>query len=225
MVLSWAEAWKPAGFVRPSQSTGQLSNAPQRTIETNGRQQQAPPNSANGPLGIGKSTLALMYSRRHRLALNLDIDLIRSNLGQWREQREESAKLAWQMARRMGEVVLAAGNDVVVAQATRRLERFDYLEQLASATGAELHEILLLVPKRESVRRFIERGQADGFKLGYRPGGLIDCSGGIAGVEATYDQVVAAAESRSRTVIIRPAYGSPEATYQEILAAITGAGG
>jgi len=39
----------------------------------------------NGPPGCGKSTLARMYAEDHPLALNLDIDRIRSLIGRWRD--------------------------------------------------------------------------------------------------------------------------------------------
>ncbi len=174
----------------------------------------------NGPLGIGKSTLATMYSERHPLALNLDIDLIRGSLGQWRERRVESAKLAWEMTHQMGRVALTARSDVIVAHAIRRPEHFRHLEELAAETGAKLYEILLLAPKDEAIRRFIARGQASGFELGYRPDGLVGRLGGIPWVEAIYDGVVAATKSRTETIIINPLYGSPEETYQEMLTAI-----
>ena len=108
-----------------------------------------------------------MYNERHPLALNLDIDLVRASLGQWREHRIESAKLAWEIACQMGRVALTAGSDVVVAHAIRRPEHFRHLEDLAAASGARLYEILLLVSKNEATRRFIARGQASGYELGY----------------------------------------------------------
>ena len=174
----------------------------------------------NGPLGIGKSTLAKMYSERHLLALNLDIDLIRGSLGRWREHRVESAKLAWEMACQMGRVALAAGSNVTVAHAIQRPEPFRYLEELAAETGSNLYEILLIAPKDEAIRRFITRGQASGYELGYRPDGLIGRLGGISRVEAMYDEVLSATKARAQTIIINPVDGSPEETYREILTAI-----
>ena len=174
----------------------------------------------NGPLGIGKSTLAKMYSERHPLTLNLDIDLIRGSLGQWREYRVESAKLAWEITYQMSRVALTAGSDVTVAHAIKRPENFRHLEGLATETGAKLYEILLLVPKDEATRRFIARGQASGYELGYRPDGLIGRLGGIPRVEAIYDEVVVAAKLRTQTIIINPVDGSPEETYQKVLTAI-----
>ena len=175
----------------------------------------------NGPLGIGKSTLAKMYGDRHPLSLNIDMDLLRGSLGQWRERRGESAKLGWEMASSMSKVVLAAGRDVVIAQITLGSERFRCLEELAAQSRANLHEILLLVSKEEAMRRFMARGRASGFELGYRPNGLIDRSGGLVWVEAMYDRVAEIAKLRPQsTKVISPKHGFPEETYQEILAAL-----
>ena len=140
--------------------------------------------------------MAKTYSERHPLALNLDIDLIRASLGQWRERRVESAKLAWEMTCQMGRVAITAGSDVIIAHTISRPEHFRRLEELAAETGAKLHEILLLAPKDEAIRRFITRGQASGYELGYRPDGLIGRLGGIPRVETMYDEVVAANESQ-----------------------------
>jgi len=41
----------------------------------------------NGPLGIGKSTLAARYSHDHPLTLNLDIDTVWAMLSHWREEK------------------------------------------------------------------------------------------------------------------------------------------
>ena len=43
----------------------------------------------NGPPGVGKSTIALLYAQGHPLALNLDIDLVRRQLGRWTSNPEE----------------------------------------------------------------------------------------------------------------------------------------
>ena len=175
----------------------------------------------NGPLGIGKSTLAEMYSQRHPLTLNLDMDLIRDRLGQWREHRRQSEAMAWEMACQMAEIALKASSDVVIAHTTRQPAKFAQLEELAQKTDARLHEILLLAPKVESIRRFVARGQLSGFKLGYRPGGLIGQSGGMAWVESMYDEVADVAQQRSQTTtVINPNYGEPEETYRQILALV-----
>ena len=176
----------------------------------------------NGPLGIGKSTLAKMYSERNPLALNIDLDLIRAHLGQWREYRAESARLSRRMAVETGRVAIKAGHDVVVAQILSRFEDMDLFEKLARDTQANLYEILLYAPKEAAVQRFIERGQAGGFEKGYSPGGLIDRSGGLVHVKRKYDEMMDLVNSRPQTVKINSISGAPEDTYAEILKLIKG---
>ena len=48
----------------------------------------------NGPPGCGRSTLAQMYADEHPLALNLDIDRVRSLVGQWRQAPLQGGLLA-----------------------------------------------------------------------------------------------------------------------------------
>ena len=48
----------------------------------------------NGPPGGGKSTLARMYAEAHPLTLDLDIDLVRDMLGQWRSDPHSAGLLA-----------------------------------------------------------------------------------------------------------------------------------
>jgi len=175
----------------------------------------------NGPLGVGKSTLAKMYSERNPLALNLDIDLIRMDLGQWREHKEESAMLSLQMAIEMGRIALSNGCDVVVAQIVRNTNQIQLFEKLAKDTGAQFHEVLLYAPKEESVDRFIKRGRKSGFELGYRPDGLIGRSGGIAKVEEMYDEMMDLATPRKQTVVINSVHEAPESTYTELLSRVT----
>ena len=177
----------------------------------------------NGPLGIGKSTLAKMYSERNPLVLNIDIDLIRAHLGQWREYRVESAKLSRRMAVETGRVSIKAGHDVVVAQILSRAEDMEVFEKLARDTRANLYEMLLYAPKEVAVQRFIERGQAGGFEKGYSPGGLIDRSGGLGYIKRRYDEMMALANSRPQTIRINSISGDPEDTYAEMLKFIKGA--
>ena len=75
----------------------------------------------NGPPGCGKSTLAQMFVHEHPLALNLDIDRLRGQIGQWRARSHESGLLARQLALAMAGIHLASGHDVVIPQYVARI--------------------------------------------------------------------------------------------------------
>lgn len=171
----------------------------------------------NGPLGIGKSTLASRYADEHPLTLRLDIDDIRTYISHWREHDEQSAHSSKQMALAMAKVNLALGYDVVAPQIIRKLEFFEQLEQVASEASADLYEILLFVDKDEAIRRFKERSYANGHSSGFRPGGLIDTGGREAKLASMYDDMIVTASQRPNTIKITPEFGKIDETYRELL--------
>jgi predicted kinase len=95
----------------------------------------------NGPPAVGKSTLARRYVDDHPLALNVEIDALRVSLGRWRE-REESKRLAWDLALALAETHLRAGYDVVVPQLVGRTGRVERFATLARGLGAAFVEIV-----------------------------------------------------------------------------------
>ena len=95
----------------------------------------------NGLPGSGKSALGRRYIDDHQLALGLDIDVIRSMLGQSLEDSTISGLAARDLARAMALTHLQAGHDVVVCQFLGRLEFVEVLDQLAAATGVPFVEV------------------------------------------------------------------------------------
>jgi len=82
----------------------------------------------NGPPASGKSTIAGRLIARRPLALNLDVDVIRSLLGDWKARPADAGIAARRLAVAMALEHLAAGNDVVVPQF---LARAEFIEQLS----------------------------------------------------------------------------------------------
>jgi len=101
----------------------------------------------NGPLGIGKTTLAKRYGEEHQLTLVLDIDDIRSMLSHWRERKNDSGPLSMQIALAMARTNLSAGHDVIVPQILQTVKLAESLEQLAQDCKAEYYEVLLVTSK------------------------------------------------------------------------------
>ncbi len=170
----------------------------------------------NGPLGIGKSTLAKRYADDHPLTLNLDIDDVWSMISHWREQKDISAPLSKQMAIEMARINLISGHDVIIPQILQTDELADRFKLLAEKCGSNYYEILLIVDKEEAIRRFIIRGQADGNPSGFRPGGIIDTSGREKKLSEMYDYMSRVASTRANTVHITPILNDIEATYLEL---------
>ncbi len=174
----------------------------------------------NGPLAIGKSTLAKMYSARNPETLNIDIDLLRPAVEGHRVFTKESSELAWNKAAELGRAAISSGKDVCIAQIMTRKEQWQRLEELADDTGAQLFEILLYAPREEAIDRFMRRGRASGSDQGYRPGGLIDRGGGIKLLEEKYDKMIDFANSRGQTIRIDSKCDRPEETYSALLSVL-----
>jgi hypothetical protein len=77
----------------------------------------------NGPPASGKSTLAAAWIASRPLALALDIDLVRGQLGRWRDEPTASGLAARALALSMIHVHLRAGHDVVVPQLVALYDR------------------------------------------------------------------------------------------------------
>lgn len=75
----------------------------------------------NGAPGSGKSTLARMLVDQHPLALLLDIDTLRGQLGRWSDDPPAAGMAARRLALAMIRIHLVAGHDVVVPQFLFRL--------------------------------------------------------------------------------------------------------
>ena len=176
----------------------------------------------NGPLGIGKSTLAKRYGENHPLTLQLDIDDVWSMISHWREEKETSSPISKKMALEMARVNLSAGNDVIIPQIIRTEELADNFEALTKECGADYVEVLLFVEKEEAIRRFIKRGQEGGSPTGFRPGGIIDTGGRETKLAEMYDDMIEVANRRQHVIRIEPILGDIEGTYLALMAKING---
>jgi predicted kinase len=171
----------------------------------------------NGPLGIGKTTLAKRYTEDRPLSLFLDIDDVRAMISHWREEKEVSAPLSKQMALEMARISLSAGHDVIVPQIIQSHELADSFAKLADECGAAFYEVLLSVPKDEAIRRFILRSKAAGYESGFRPGGIIDIEGREKKLAEMYDNMTEAANANPEIIRIEPVLGDIDSTYAEIV--------
>jgi predicted kinase len=174
----------------------------------------------NGPPGSGKSTLAQLFANEHPLALNLDIDRVRSLIGRWREQPEQSGSLARAVALVAARQHLLSGKDVIIPQHVGRLPFIEQVEQLAAEVCATFCEVVLLDEREAALARFVERTRSAADPAHLEAQELLDRSGGLPELSAMYDRTLAVIAARPRAVVVRTKTGHVEAAYRDLLAAI-----
>ena len=170
----------------------------------------------NGPPAVGKSTLARLYADEHPLALNLDIDLIRRQLGRWRENSAQSGLLARKVAIAAARVHLAGSHDVVVPQLVARLAFIEQLEVVARDCGARFCEVFLLDEKEDLRARYRERARIETTAANSDPAISIELTD--AELTRTYDELLTVLDARPATAVIQAREGAIQQAYQDLLA-------
>lgn len=172
----------------------------------------------NGPPGCGKSTLAQMWVTRHPRALNLDIDQIRSLLGDWKADPYQAGPLARELAKAMARTHLLGGHDVVVAQYLGRLDFIEQLEAVAQHADAGFTQIVLLASKDESIRRFELRTERAAEVAHVEAAEMVSLAGGRAELAAMYDRLEAVIAARPDAIVVRTRSGEVQQAYDDVAA-------
>jgi predicted kinase len=174
----------------------------------------------NGPPGCGKSTLAQMYVNDHPLALNLDIDRVRSLLGGWQADPPAAGLLARAIALAAARVHLSSGHDVIVPQHVGRAQFIEQLEKLAGEVGVDFREVVLLDDKDQALARFAERTRAGSDPAHLEAQELLDRTGGNEELAAMYERIVSIIATRPGARVVQTEAGQIAAGYSKVLGAI-----
>lgn len=174
----------------------------------------------NGAPGCGKSTLAQRWVCEHPLALNLDIDRVRSLIGGWQDEPERAGVLARVIALAAARAHLESGNDVIVPQHLGRPQFIEQLAGLAAEVGAEFCEIVLLDSRQNTLSRFAERTRAARDPAHADAQQLLDRTGGQAELGAMHDRLLALIASRPGARVVRSEAGQVEQSYQSLVRAV-----
>jgi predicted kinase len=111
----------------------------------------------NGAPGSGKSTVAQLLAQDIRLALALNIDVIKHSLGQWETDATGAGQQARRLALAMADEHVGAGNDVIIGQYLARTEFIEQVECLAKRHGADFIEFVLVLDNRTLLSRLEHR--------------------------------------------------------------------
>lgn len=174
----------------------------------------------NGPPASGKSTLAAALVTRRPLALNLDIDLVRGWLGQWRSTPADAGIAARRLALAMAGAHLGEGHDVVVPQFLAREEFIDQLAVAAATAGARFVEVALMLGRDDAVTAF-ERRSAEAVSEQHRDAAeAVSAAGGVDALVAMYDMYVEMLALRPLARHVDVVVGDIAATVERVEAAI-----
>jgi predicted kinase len=174
----------------------------------------------NGPPASGKSTMATRLVAARPLALNLDVDAVRSALGAWIELPRESGLAARRLAIAMVTTHLAHGHDVIVPQLLARDTFVLELEAVAKQAAARFIEIALIVDRFETVRAFESRSASPESQQHRDAQQLIEQSGGTDGLRAIHDLLVEFLDTRPNVRRVEVIRGDIESTLRLVEAAI-----
>jgi predicted kinase len=167
----------------------------------------------NGAPAVGKSTLAHRYADEHPLALVIDIDMLRSHLGRWREV-EESKLVARDLAVALVRTHLLGGYDVIVPQLLARTEFLDRLRSVATETDAAFVEVVLTDDADEITKRFRQRRAEYATSGTEHPEADLSDDAIATELAAANERLLRDAASRGSRVV--SAKGGPEVAYQSL---------
>lgn len=171
----------------------------------------------NGPPACGKSTLARRYVDEHPLALNLDVDRLRSLIGRWRDDPHAAGRLAREVALAAARAHLVSEHDVVVPQFLGRMTFIERLERLAREVDATFHEVVLLDSKENVLRRFAERSRAAADPSHVAAQEMIERGDGFEDLAVMYDRLMVVVAARPGARVVHVEEGKTDFAYRAVL--------
>jgi predicted kinase len=119
----------------------------------------------NGPSGVGKSTISTLLHVDMPESILIDVDEVRRTIPDYKENRQESLKLAYEKTEKLTEDAFKGGQSVIIDKAISYSDTLDSFISLGNKYGAEVYEFLLFADKATIQARADERG--------YKPSSLL----------------------------------------------------
>jgi len=177
----------------------------------------------NGPPASGKSTIAGRLITQRPLALNLDIDVIRSLLRDWKARPADAGIAARRLAVAMALGHLASGNDVIVPQFLARAEFIEQLAETTATAGARFVEIALTLSRSDAVAAFRRRSAQPDTATHRDAAEAVDAAGGTSALETMYDDFMTLLQVREAAHRVEVTIGDIDGTVDMVESAISNA--
>ena len=179
----------------------------------------------NGPPASGKSTIATRLVDRRPLALNLDIDVVRGQLGRWIDDTTNAGLAARSLAIAMAGTHMQAGHDVYVPQYLARHEFADQLAALAASCRADFVEIALIVDRDSARASFLARSHQPTDSTHRDAAAMVERAPTPDPVGEMFDRFTDFLDTRSGVHRIDAVRGDIEETLRRVETVLAGAAG
>jgi len=173
-----------------------------------------------GPPAAGKSTLAARLVKDRPLALNLDIDVLRGQLGGWSDDPVDAGLNARRLALVMARSHLTAGLDVVVPQFLGKVDFVLELEALALETGTLFVEVMLQLDRGQAAEAFRNRSERPTEQTHIDAAALVRSSASRDPLGDAYDAAQRVLASRPNTLIVPVTPGDIDTTFAALRQAV-----
>ena len=175
----------------------------------------------NGPPASGKSTIAAHLIARRPLALNLDIDVIRALLGDWKARPADAGIAARRLrARRWRSSTSARATTCSCPSSSPGPTSSTSSPETAATAGARFVEIALLLSRADAIAAFERRSRAPATTAHRDAAEAVEHAGGPKALATMYDDFAALLQGRHSAHRVDVRIGDIDGTVAAVESAI-----